>query len=368
MNAQPQQSVLIMAGGTGGHIFPGISVATELQRRGWKAHWLGARNGMEEKLVRQHGIDLNLISIAGLRGKGIKGWLLAPYNLSRAVVEAIKIIRKVKPGLVIGFGGFASGPGGLAAFLTRTHLITHEQNAIAGLTNRVLGRLAKHIFQAFPGAFKQSKKVTTVGNPLRSEILKLNQLQETHENNGPVNILVMGGSRGALALNRYLPTMFSKLLKQADIKVIHQVGANRLKDSEEFYANAKLLVGSEIQVVEFIDDMAAKLSWADIVICRSGASTVSEIAAAGKCAIFIPFPYAVDDHQTANAQWLVKQNAALLFTEAALKETAFLEEITRLVKSPQRIQQIAENAKMSAYLNAAGLIADYCDELRTKAG
>jgi len=363
-----QATALIMAGGTGGHIFPGLAVAHALQARGWHTTWLGAKGGMEESLVGKESINLNLISVAGLRGKGILGWLKAPISLTQAVVEAVKVLRRVKPEVVVGFGGFASGPGGLAAFLTRTPLVIHEQNAIAGMTNKVLAKMAKKVFQAFPGAFKHSQKVETVGNPLRSDIERLNAVaKDDLSKERRVNVLVVGGSRGALALNKNVPLILKDLINNEKVSVRHQVGSGRHEETRTFYSQAGLDLTADIQLSEFIDDMADAFLWADLIICRAGASTVSEIAAAGICAVFVPFPYAVDDHQTANASWLVKEDAALCINEKRLTEKHVVEQVAALVESPEKINRMAKKARQIAYLNAADKVADYCDAFRKQA-
>ena len=363
--------VLIMAGGTGGHIFPGLAVAEELVERGWQAFWLGSKGGMEEELVGKTDIKLSLISIAGLRGKGITGWLKAPLSLTKAVYEAINVFREVKPSMVVGFGGFASGPGGLAAFLTGTPLIIHEQNAIAGMTNKVLSKLAKRVFQAFPGAFSESSKLETVGNPVRLSILslreKLSDNAKKINKHGLLNILVVGGSRGALALNKNLPKVLSTFIKEKRIAVRHQVGKGRQKESKQFYLAEGIELGESVVLSEFITDMAEAMAWADLVICRAGASTVSEIATAGLCAVFVPFPFAVDDHQTANANWLVRQEAAICIQEKELLSDKTKEKISLLLNSPSDIQRIASKAQQAAYLNAATKVADYCEQLRNRA-
>ena len=366
---QTRQKVtaLIMAGGTGGHIFPGLAVAKTLANRGWDISWLGSKGGMEERLVTESEIELNLISISGLRGNGMLGWLKAPFSLTKAVVEAIKILRNKQPLVVVGFGGFASGPGGLAAWLTGCSLVLHEQNAIAGLTNKVLAKVANKLFQAFPGAFKESKDIETVGNPLRQEIIELhNELKREIKPKDVVKILIVGGSRGALAFNRYLPKVLKNLLKAEKIKVKHQVGKNRLAETRDVYSKLGIDFAN-IELVEFIDDMADAFKWSDLIICRAGASTVSEVAAVGRCAIFIPYPYAVDDHQSANADWLAKQEAALCLSEKTIKQDSFVSEVEALINSPQKMNQMADNAKRCALLNAAEKVADYCDQIRKQA-
>ncbi|TQV89889.1 undecaprenyldiphospho-muramoylpentapeptide beta-N-acetylglucosaminyltransferase [Aliikangiella coralliicola] len=356
-----------MAGGTGGHIFPGLAVAKTLADRGWHVSWLGSKGGMEERLVNDRGIDLNLISISGLRGNGILGWLKAPFSLTKAIIEAAKVLRSKQPAVVIGFGGFASGPGGLAAWLTRKPLVLHEQNAIAGLTNKALSKIAHQLFQAFPGAFESGVDVETVGNPLRSEIVALNsELVSQVKADDIVKVLIIGGSRGALAFNQHLPKVLKNLLDEKKIKLKHQVGKNRLDETQNVYSALGLKASDNTEVVEFIDDMAEAFKWCDVVICRAGASTVSEVAAVGKCAIFIPFPYAVDDHQTANAKWLVSQQAAICVSEKDIKQDSFREEVESLINSPQTINQMAEKAKSCALLTAAEKVADYCDQFGRK--
>ena len=363
-----QSRVLIMAGGTGGHIFPGLAVARAMEQRGWQLGWLGSKGGMEETLVGKEKIDLNLISISGLRGNGILGWLKAPFSLTQAVFEAVKVLRNYKPQVVIGFGGFASGPGGIAAFITGTPLVIHEQNAVAGMTNKVLAKLAKKVFQAFPGAFKSAKKVTTIGNPIRNEIESLHSKNdEKVAEPKTIKILVVGGSRGALALNKNVPLILSELLSSGAIKLRHQVGKGRVEETQSFYREIGINSMEEIDISEFIDDMAEAFNWADLVICRAGASTVSEVAAVGVCAVFVPYPYAVDDHQTANANWLVKEDAAICIAESKLADEASLAKVKELIGSPQEINQMAQKAKKVAYLNAATKVAEYCDALRKKA-
>ena len=369
MTVQLEKShALIMAGGTGGHIFPGIAVAKSLQQKGWCVSWLGSKGGMEEQLVSNAGISLDVISVKGLRGNGLVGWLKLPFTLSKAILEARKIIKNRKPEVVIGFGGFVSGPGGLASKLSGRNLIIHEQNAIAGMTNKFLAKIATHIFEAFPGAFENSEKVSTVGNPVRQAIIDvgLNQPNKS-EQKVEFNILVIGGSRGALALNKHLPDSFAKVVDSDGVRILHQVGKGRIKETQEFYKQAGLENNPRVELLEFIEDMARAIGKADLIVCRAGASTVSEVAAAGKAAIFIPYPYAVDDHQTANAKWLSENDAALIISEENLKAVEFKQKLKALVSSPEKIKQMATNAKKVAMLNATEQIVDYCERFRNKA-
>ncbi|WP_196137165.1 undecaprenyldiphospho-muramoylpentapeptide beta-N-acetylglucosaminyltransferase [Aliikangiella sp. G2MR2-5] len=367
-----QSRAVIMAGGTGGHIFPGIAVAKALQKNGWQVSWIGSVGGMEELLVSNTQIPIDLIGVKGVRGKGILDWIKFPFSLAKAVLEARQIIKKRQPNVVLGFGGFVAGPGGLATQLLSTPLVIHEQNAIAGMTNRVLGIFAERIFEGFSGTFKNTDKVSFVGNPIRQEILTLSAhpISEKESNSqGATNVLVIGGSRGALALNKYLPGIFAELSKSKALNIEHQTGKGRLEETQQFYEKAQFfeLQNSKLKLTEFIDDMASSFARADIVICRAGASTVAEIAAAGKCAIFIPYPYAVDDHQTKNAQWLEKDNAAICFDESALKGEVIIERLKRLIDSRHEMNQIAQCAARKAKLDAAENIADYCEKFRKKA-
>ncbi len=368
-----QSTALIMAGGTGGHIFPGIAVANSLKQKGWNVDWLGSRGGMEEQLVAGHSINLNLISVSGLRGNGITGWIAAPLTLCKAIYQAIKVLKKVKPEVVIGFGGFASGPGGIAAFLTRTPLVIHEQNAIAGFTNKVLGIFSRKIFQAFPGAFQPANKVETVGNPVRKEIEMLNTKEKkvpielNNTESSVINVLVVGGSRGALALNKNIPVLLKESLLLGKVKVKHQVGKNRIIETQKFYAANQLANKESVVLCEFIEKMSEAFEWADIIICRAGASTVSEVSTVGICAIFVPFPYAVDDHQAVNASWLVEQGGAICVQEKELTSTSCISEINQLISQPEKINEIAGRAKNAALLNAAEKVADYCNVFGVKA-
>jgi len=349
-----------MAGGTGGHIFPGLAVAQELNLRNWTAYWLGSVGGMEVDLVGKTGIPLHLITISGLRGNGLYGWIKSPFTLLKAVFQALKIIKKIEPDVVIGFGGFASGPGGVASFLTRTPLIIHEQNAVAGLTNKTLAKFADKVFQAFPNAFKKAKNIQTVGNPIRQKIIDLNKNKQA---SSKINILIIGGSRGARVFNDILPKVLSPIMLNNKINVRHQSGKGNFNSTISSYENNKIKLGKNLSVDEFIDDMREAYLWADLVICRAGALTVSEIAAVGIAAIFIPFPYAVDDHQTKNALWLVQQKAAILIDEIDLKSKKSKDTIVALVEKPEKINEMAIKAKAIAYFDAVGIIADACETL-----
>ncbi|CQH15833.1 undecaprenyldiphospho-muramoylpentapeptide beta-N-acetylglucosaminyltransferase [Yersinia frederiksenii] len=300
--------LMVMAGGTGGHVFPGLAVAHHLMAQGWQVRWLGTADRMEASLVPQHGIEIDFIQISGLRGKGLMAQLAAPLRIYRAVRQAKKIMRDYQPDVVLGMGGYVSGPGGLAAWLCGIPVVLHEQNGIAGLTNRWLAKIAKKVLQAFPGAFPNAD---VVGNPVRTDVLALPlPAERLAGREGPVRVLVIGGSQGARVLNQTIPHVAATLGEQ--ITVWHQVGKGALPEVLQAYQQAGQ--GDKHQVVEFIDDMAAAYAWADVVVCRSGALTVSEVAAAGLPAIFVPFQHK-DRQQYWNALPLEKAGAAKIIEQ-----------------------------------------------------
>jgi UDP-N-acetylglucosamine--N-acetylmuramyl-(pentapeptide) pyrophosphoryl-undecaprenol N-acetylglucosamine transferase len=307
--------VLIMAGGTGGHVFPGLALADHLRRQGCRVAWLGTARGIEARLVPAAGFELHTLPVSGLRGKSLASLLLAPWRLGLSLWAALALMLRLRPGVVVGFGGFASGPGGLmAAALGRT-LFIHEQNAVAGLTNRWLARVADRVFAAFPGAFPARIGAVVIGNPVRAEIAALPPPEARMEGReGPLRLLVLGGSLGARSLNQVVPAALALMPVAERPAVRHQAGERTLEFARQAYGNA----GVEAEVTAFIDDMAQAYAWADLVVCRAGALTVAEIAAAGLAAIFVPYPHAVDDHQTANAGFLVDAEAAWRFADAAL--------------------------------------------------
>ncbi|EKN3560691.1 TPA: undecaprenyldiphospho-muramoylpentapeptide beta-N-acetylglucosaminyltransferase [Yersinia enterocolitica] len=300
--------LMVMAGGTGGHVFPGLAVAHHLMAQGWQVRWLGTADRMEASLVPKNGIEIDFIEISGLRGKGLMAQLTAPVRIYRAVRQAKKIMRDYQPDVVLGMGGYVSGPGGLAAWLCGIPVVLHEQNGIAGLTNRWLARIAKKVLQAFPGAFPHAE---VVGNPVRTDVLALPlPAERLAGREGPIRVLVIGGSQGARVLNQTLPQVAATLGEQ--ITIWHQVGKGALPDVLQAYQQAGQ--GDKHQVVEFIDDMATAYAWADVVVCRSGALTVSEVAAAGLPAIFVPFQHK-DRQQYWNALPLEKAGAAKIIEQ-----------------------------------------------------
>lgn len=324
------KKLLVMAGGTGGHVFPGLAVANMLRDQGWELHWLGCATRMEADLVPKHNIDISYIDVEGVRGNGIVRLLKAPFKLMRSVWQARKVIKSFKPDVVLGMGGFASGPGGIAARLCGIPLILHEQNAVAGLTNRYLAKVATKVMVAFDGALS-SHQPMVVGNPVRDDIVKLGR--QAVKEDSTLNILIVGGSLGAKVLNDTLPLTLP-LLDNVLVNIVHQAGKNNATALQNAYLtnNSQLLKqhSSIVKVSDFIDDMAGAYEQADLVICRAGALTVSEIAVLGLPAIFIPLPYAVDDHQTKNAQALSDNKAAIIIPQSILTPQLLAKSIVEL--------------------------------------
>jgi UDP-N-acetylglucosamine--N-acetylmuramyl-(pentapeptide) pyrophosphoryl-undecaprenol N-acetylglucosamine transferase len=352
------RTVLIMAGGTGGHVFPALAAARVLRERGFEPVWLGTQRGLEAKLVPPQQIPIEWISVAGVRGKGVGTLLLAPFQLARAVWQSIQVMRRRKPVVVLGAGGFVSGPGGIAAWLTRRPLVIHEQNAVAGLTNRMLARLAQRVFEAFPSSFPASIKAERVGNPVRREIAALAPPEKRFgERRGPLRVLIIGGSQGASRLNVVVPAALAMIDASMRPQVLHQAGERHIAQARESYQKH----GVEADVRAFIDDMAEVYAWADLVICRSGALTVSELAAAGLPAVFVPFAAAVDDHQTHNARFPVAAGAGVLIPEAELTPLRLANELSALLEGGRsRLADMAVKARSIALMDADVRLADAC--------
>jgi UDP-N-acetylglucosamine--N-acetylmuramyl-(pentapeptide) pyrophosphoryl-undecaprenol N-acetylglucosamine transferase len=332
-------SVVIMAGGTGGHVFPALAIAERLRERGLAVSWLGTRRGLEAELVPRAGIEIDWISVAGLRGNGLLGWLLAPFRLTVALLQALAALHRRRPTAVLGMGGFVAGPGGVAARLLALPLVIHEQNAIAGLTNNLLARLANRVLEAFPGTFPTARAALTTGNPVRAEIATLPDPSTRFAGRkGPLRVLVLGGSLGAAALNANVPAAAARLPGRLMIR--HQCGRRQIESAR-----------------------------ADLVVCRAGALTIAELAAAGVGALLVPYPYAVDDHQTANAAELIEAGAARLLPQAELDAPRLADELETLAMDrPQLLAMAvaaravarpdATDAVVAACLRAAGLTAD----------
>ncbi|MEQ5093457.1 undecaprenyldiphospho-muramoylpentapeptide beta-N-acetylglucosaminyltransferase [Proteus terrae] len=359
--SERRRRLMVMAGGTGGHVFPGLAVAHYLQSQGWEIRWLGTADRMEADLVPKHGIEIEFIRISGLRGKGIKALIAAPIRIIKAIFQARAIMKRYQPDAVLGMGGYVSGPGGVAAWMCGIPVILHEQNGIAGLTNRWLSKIAKRVLQAFPGAFP---KAPVVGNPVREDVLALEAPSvRLKERTGPVRVLIIGGSQGARILNHTLPVVAGLLGEH--VTIWHQAGKGGESDTKTRYQNelAKKSVKSEYKVTEFIDDIAQAYQWADVVVCRSGALTVSEIAAAGLPAIFVPFQHK-DRQQYWNALPLEKAGAALIIEQNDLTP----EVIAQTLKNWDRdtLLAMAEKAKSVAITDATERVANVIIEVAKK--
>jgi len=348
--------VLIMAGGTGGHVFPGLACAREFQRRGITVSWLGTSAGIEARLVPQAGIELFCIDIKGVRGKGVVRLLLAPLMLAQAVWQAIAVVRKVKPDCVLGMGGFAAAPGGIATRLLMKPLVIHEQNSVAGTTNRLLAPLAKRVMEAFPDTFARKSKVRWAGNPVREEISAVAAVTGDHK---PLHLFVLGGSLGAQVLNETVPAALAAIVGDERPIVRHQCGAQHAEKTVAIYREHNV----EADVQPFIADMAATYAWADVVVCRAGALTIAELTCAGRASILVPLPHAIDDHQTKNAQWLQKAGAAEILLQKQLTAESLAQHLLQFIRSPQKIITMANAARGKSKPDATSIVADACQEV-----
>ena len=359
-----QSKAVIMAGGTGGHIFPGIALAEKLKEHQWQIDWIGTADRMEADIVPKHDIPIHFIEVSGVRGNGLVRKLKMPLMLLKAFKQARAILKDLKPDVVVGFGGYASGPGGLAAKSLGIPLILHEQNAVMGMTNRYLSRFAKKVLLAFPNTSKcpefDENKIEVVGNPVRSDIGKLNNtLKRPINEHSPIQILVIGGSLGAKVLNENVAKQLAPFRSlNLGVKVRHQAGKNNTNDVQRLYKEQGF-VDQDVAVSDFIDDMQNALRWADLIICRAGALTVSEVAASGNAAIFIPLPHAVDDHQTANAQSLVDVGAARVVQQSQLNEQ-LPKVLHELLHAPNLISDMQNKAKQNASLGTTDRMLSLC--------
>ncbi len=348
-------TVLIMAGGTGGHVFPALAVADVLRERACRVVWLGTHRGIEARLVPAAGIAIEWVRVSGLRGKGILSWLTAPFRLLQALGDAFGAIRRTRPDVVLGLGGFVAGPGGLAARVLGKPLVIHEQNAVAGLTNRILARLAGTVAEAFPGSFPPGLGAIAIGNPVRRSIEALPvrcAMPRPH-----AHLLVFGGSQGAAVLNRVVPAALALLDPAERPEVLHQTG----RDRRDQVAAAYAVAGVVCDVRDFIDDMAAAYSWADLAVCRSGALTIAELAAAGVPGLLVPFAAAVDDHQTANARFLANRGGAVVVPESTLTPEVLATQLRSLAGPDRRRRDaMAEAARRAAMPGAAERLANLC--------
>jgi UDP-N-acetylglucosamine--N-acetylmuramyl-(pentapeptide) pyrophosphoryl-undecaprenol N-acetylglucosamine transferase len=349
------KTALVMAGGTGGHIFPGLAVAEALRARGWNVHWLGAPDSMESRLVPPRGFPLETVAFGGVRGKGVKTLVLLPLKLLRAFWQSLQVVRRVRPNVVVGLGGYITFPGGMMSVLLGKPLVLHEQNSVAGMANKVLAGVADRVYSAFPDAMK---KAQWVGNPLRADFLRQPPPEQRFAGrSGPLKLLVVGGSLGAKALNDIVPQALARIPEPRRPHVVHQSGAKQIDELHANYAKA----GVQADLTPFIDDTASAFAEADLVICRAGASTVTEIAAVGTPAVFVPFPHAVDDHQTTNARFLVDAGGGWLVPQAELtpdKLATMLASLTR-----EQLLQRAVAARKLAKTQATEQVVAACEAL-----
>ena len=356
MSAGP---IMIVAGGTGGHVFPGLAVASVLRSRARDVVWMGTHRGLESRLVPQAGIEIEWITVTGLRGHGALAWLLAPFRLVHAVVQALGAVRRRRPAAVLGMGGFVSGPGGIAAWLTGRPLLIHEQNTVAGAANRLLARLTSHIYEAFPQSFPARFPATLIGNPVRESILDLPPpAARFGDRSGPRRVLVIGGSQGARTLNVEVPAAIALLPAEIEVEVWHQAGAE-IEAAKENYASASC----ELRLEPFIEDMTSAYAWADLVVCRAGALTIAELTAAGVGAVLIPYPFAADDHQQKNAASFAANGAGVVIAEDELDASRLAEAIAGILGDRAEPLRMAELAHAQARPRAAVELAEACLEL-----
>ncbi|WP_250452310.1 undecaprenyldiphospho-muramoylpentapeptide beta-N-acetylglucosaminyltransferase [Caballeronia sp. ATUFL_M2_KS44] len=359
MTAQRDRTLMVMAGGTGGHVFPGLAVAHWMQAHGWRVVWLGNASGMEATLVPKHGVPMEYVRFGGVRGKGIKTKLMLPVNLLRACSQSLRVLRRIKPDVVLGMGGYITFPAGVMTKLAGCPLVLHEQNSIAGLANKVLAHLAKRVLVAFPDALPNAE---WTGNPIRAELNATLPPKERYAaRSGKLNVLVVGGSLGAAALNETVPKALALLAADQRPRIVHQAGAKHIEALEANYAAAGFSRGDDLQLVPFIEDMASAYASADLVICRSGAMTVSEIAAVGVAALFVPFPFAVDDHQTTNGAFLARNGAAELIQQrdlSAEKLAGWLRAQTR-----ETLADMAVRSRALAKPDATERVASVCADV-----
>ncbi len=359
---QEGKRILVMAGGTGGHVFPALAVAKYLAQQGWQVRWLGTADRMEARLVPQYGFDIDFIDIKGVRGNGLVRKLAAHFKVIRSILQAKAVIAEFKPDVVLGMGGFASGPGGVAARLAGIPLVLHEQNAIPGMTNKLLSRIATQVLCAFKNTFTTVKS-KVVGNPIRRELIALGaELKPLADD--ALKVLVVGGSLGAKIFNDLMPSVVAALSKQQSITVWHQVGKDNLAGVKAAYQQQGQEGG--VNIAEFIDDMEAAYRWADVVLCRAGALTVSELAAVGLPSILVPYPHAVDDHQTRNGQVLVEAGAAFLLPQAILDVDKLVGKLQLLANDRTELARMGQRARDVAVLDATEQVAAVCISLAEK--
>lgn len=352
--------ILITAGGTGGHVYPGLAVARALQEQDIPVIWMGTEKGLEARVIPEAGIEMVYLSVNGLRGKGILTLITAPFLLVRALFQSLQIMLKVKPAAVLGMGGFVAGPGGLVAALMGKPVVIHEQNAIPGLTNKLLSKVSKKILEGFPGTFAGKKNTVGIGNPVRQDIASLEHpAQRLGDRWGHIRVLIFGGSLGAQALNEVVPMALGEIPLDKRPVVRHQAGKNKDEATKRVYEQ----MGVDAEITPFIEDMAEAYEWADLVICRSGALTVAELAAAGLASIMVPYPHAVDDHQTANAKYLSEADAAILMSQNDMTKESLSSLLDELCSNRDKLVEMSIRARELAKPQATNEVAAICAEM-----
>ena len=353
--------ILMMAGGTGGHVYPALAVASELRGRGYRVEWVGTSRGLEQRVVPAAGITLHHLVVRGVRGKGLLGKLLGVMSLATASLQALWLVARRWPVCVVGMGGYVAGPAGVAAWLLRRPLLIHEQNAVAGTTNRMLAPLADKVITGFPDAFKSTISFEVLGNPVRADLIRAGDHQQyDFDGSRALHLLVLGGSLGAKPLNDTLPLAVGKLLSEgAELEVWHQAGDAHADSVVQAYGKKS----DGIRVAPFIEDMAAAYAWADVVVCRAGALTVAELAIMGRPAILVPLPHAIDDHQTANARSLADRGGAVLLRQSDMSVELLAERLQSYIEDPELLRRMAVAARAAATPEAANTVADRCEEL-----
>lgn len=346
--------LLVMAGGTGGHVFPALAVANALRAKGTRVTWLGTRQGLEATVVAANGIEISWITIEGLRGKGLSSWLLMPFKLAKAIMQSLAAMRRLRPDCVLGMGGFVAGPGGLAARMLGKPLIVHEQNAVAGLTNKYLAKIAQKILLGFPKVADLPSSAQWVGNPVRDAIAQT--YSPTRTPSVKPKVLVIGGSQGAHSLNLHLPQAFAK--HNVELEIWHQCGVNRQREVEQRYLENQ----QAAQVTEFIDDMAAAYAWADFLVCRAGAMTIAECCAAGKPALLVPYPHSAGDHQDRNAEFMVAAGAAVMLDNAALDSNQLEPALQKFTHHASNLAAMSKAARSLYKADTLDTVVAACEE------
>ncbi len=352
--------LVIMAGGTGGHVFPALAVARELMAKGWEVHWLGTKRGMETQIVPKAGIPLHYITVKGVRRNGFWAFVLSPFQIGWAIIQSLFHLFRLQPTLVLGMGGFVAGPGGIAAWLLRKPFIIHEQNSIAGLTNRWLSKIATRTLEAFPKTFKPEVKAIYTGNPVRAELLTQALPQDRFKGRqGPLRLLVLGGSRGARALNELCPAAISLMPIDKRPEIWHQSGEKLLLAATTLYDEKRI----SARVEPFIEEMVEAYTWADLVLCRAGALTIAELTAVGVGSLLVPHPFVVDDHQTTNGAFLMASKAAIVIQQAVLTPQKLADILTAFSEDPVQLTEMATAAYALAKRDALERVVAYCEEI-----